>query len=62
MSATMTPEIEDRLRSSLDDRGKLPCPAAWKISQESDISVRAIGDWANANDIRIGSCALGCFK
>lgn len=50
------------LRDALDEDGKLPCPVAWKLAEEHDLSVRDIGHWANENGVRIRACALGCFQ
>ena len=61
MEAIVSPEVEKLIREALDERGKLPCPDAWRIARDNDVSVLAIGDWANANGVRICSCALGCF-
>jgi hypothetical protein len=57
----MTPEAEAKLRAALDARGKLACPDAHKIAAEHGVDLRAIGDWANENQIKICGCSLGCF-
>jgi hypothetical protein len=59
---TVTEKADARLRESLDAKGKLPCPVAWQVASEFDLTVRAVGDWANENGIRLSSCALGCFE
>lgn len=61
MPDPITTEIEDRLRESLDEQGRLTCPAAWAVAEEFDVPVRAIGEWADDNSIKICKCALGCF-
>lgn len=53
-------KLEETIRESLVD-GKLPCPAAFKISSELDVSTKAIGEMANKLEIKIANCQLGCF-
>ncbi len=53
-------KLEETIKASLVN-GKLPCPAAFKISKDLDISTKAIGDMANKLKIKIANCQLGCF-
>ena len=53
-------KLEEAIRAGLVN-GKLLCPVAFKISNELDVSVRAIGDMANRLEIKIAGCQLGCF-
>ncbi len=53
-------KLEETIKASLVN-GKLPCPVAFKISSDLDVSTRVIGDMANKMDIKIANCQLGCF-
>jgi hypothetical protein len=53
-------QIEEAIRASLVN-GKLPCPVAFKISRDLNVSTKVIGDTANKLDIKISNCQLGCF-
>ncbi|MFC1948036.1 hypothetical protein ACFLXY_08985 [Chloroflexota bacterium] len=53
-------KLEETIRASLVN-GKLPCPVAFKISKDLDVSIRSIGDMANKLEIKIANCQLGCF-
>jgi hypothetical protein len=47
---------------TVDEKKRLACPKAFKLSKEHDISLKEIGDICNRLDIKIVSCQLGCFK
>lgn len=53
-------KLEVAIKNSLVN-GRLPCPVAFKISADLDVSTRAIGDMANKLEIKISGCQLGCF-
>ncbi|HEY96527.1 MAG TPA: hypothetical protein G4O15_16495 [Dehalococcoidia bacterium] len=53
-------KLEETIRASLVN-GKLPCPVAFKISKDLDVSTKAIGEMANKLEIKIANCQLGCF-
>ena len=40
---------------------KITCPECWKIVEELKVSPAEVGQAANQLEIKIGSCALGCF-
>ena len=56
----MSAELEEKLKSSLVN-GRLPCPVAFKIAKDMDVSLKEIGETANKLEIKISSCQLGCF-
>ena len=56
----MSAELEEKMKSSLVN-GRLPCPVAFQISKELDVSLKEIGETANKLDIKISGCQLGCF-
>ncbi len=58
--ATKESQLEEVIRASLV-KSRLPCPAAFKISRDLNVSTKVIGDMANKLDIKISSCQLGCF-
>ena len=53
-------KLEETIKASLVN-GKLPCPVAFKISSDLDVSTKAIGEMANKLEIKIANCQLGCF-
>ena len=57
----MTEEQEQVIRESLVD-GKLSCARAFQLSVELDLSLKAIGEFCNKEDIKVKNCQLGCFK
>jgi hypothetical protein len=54
-------KLEEAIKALLV-KGKLPCPAALKLSKDLNVSTKAIGDMANKLEIKIAGCQLGCFK
>ncbi|MBF0544307.1 MAG: hypothetical protein HQM08_07735 [Candidatus Riflebacteria bacterium] len=57
-------EAKDRIiHESGFENGKkrLPCPCAFNISQELNISLKEIGEICESLGIKISSCQLGCF-
>jgi len=57
---SMTDEQKQKIRDAAKD-GKLPCALAFKLSAELGVSLKDIGAFCNAEDIRIKNCQLGCF-
>jgi phage host-nuclease inhibitor protein Gam len=56
---------EDKIKSALKEAGiekEIQCPQAFAIAQKIKVSKKAIGDYCNANKIKIRGCQLGCFK
>jgi len=56
----MSAELEEKMKSSLVN-GRLPCPVAFQIAKELDVSLKEIGETANKLEIKISGCQLGCF-
>ncbi len=57
-------EIIDAILEAITDRDgrkTLSCPQAFQIAERFDVSVRKIGDYCNAEGIKIVHCQLGCF-
>ncbi len=53
--------VLERVKSSLIN-GRLPCPAAFKVSKELGVSRQEVGDAANKLKVKIVECQLGCFE
>ncbi|GAB4506155.1 MAG: hypothetical protein Kow00123_02930 [Anaerolineales bacterium] len=56
----MTTDLENEIRANLRD-GKLPCAVAWRIAERMGVERRAVGEMADALEIRISHCQLGLF-
>ena len=61
LSKEVLSQLEDTLKASLKD-GYLPCPVAWGIAKEANVSKVAIGEIADRLGIRIANCQIGFFK
>jgi hypothetical protein len=53
--------IADRIKASLEDDGRLPCPKAFKIARELEAEPLEVGDVATNLDISVSRCQLGLF-
>ncbi len=53
--------IVDRIKASLEDDGRLPCPKAFKLARELEVEPLEIGDVATSLDISVSRCQLGLF-
>ncbi len=53
-------EIIAKIKESAKE-GKIPCAVAFRISRESDVPIRKVGDLCNQLKIKIIQCQLGCF-
>lgn len=60
LAQDMAEELTERLKTSLVE-GLLPCAKAWEIARELGIKRARVGRAADALDIRISKCQLGCF-
>jgi hypothetical protein len=60
------PQVPDdlaaRLRAALNPAGHLTCAAAFAVAQEAQRPRLEIANAAQALDIHIAECQLGCFK
>lgn len=56
----MENKLEAKMKAALVN-GKLPCPAAFQIAKEMNMTPKQVGEAANKFNIRIASCQLGCF-
>lgn len=56
----MSSLLEEKITASLVNGG-LPCPTAWEVAGEANISRREMGDELNRLKIRVHDCQLGCF-
>ena len=45
-----------------EGKKKMPCAKAFQLSSENEISLKEIGEICNAENVKISSCQLGCFK
>jgi hypothetical protein len=61
LSRELINQLEDTIKASLKG-GYLPCPVAWKIAKDYNISKIAVGKIVDRLGIRITNCQLGCFK
>jgi hypothetical protein len=52
--------LEREIQSSLRD-GKLPCEAAWQIAARAEVEKIAVGEMADALEVRVNHCQLGLF-
>ena len=48
--------------SEIDGKRKLSCAAAFQLAGRFSVKVLEIGHVCNAENIRICTCQLGCFK
>lgn len=59
-SLSVSETVLGRVKSSLIN-GRLPCPAAFKVSRELKVALQEVGDAANKLKVKIVDCQLGCF-
>jgi hypothetical protein len=52
--------FDDDMRRVLRD-GQLPCAVAFDEAQNQKLTAAQIGEWADANGIRVSHCQLGLF-
>ena len=56
--------VPDQLTAALREacvEGALPCAAAWSIAEREGLPRPVVGSAAEALEIRIAPCQLGCF-
>jgi hypothetical protein len=54
-------KIEQAFKSAGIEKS-ITCPEAFSIAAKYHIPKKEISEYCNANDIKIRSCQLGCFK
>lgn len=54
------PQLSEAIRNSLQE-GHLPCAAAWEVAQRLGMTKLEVSGGAEALEIRIKCCQLGCF-
>jgi len=53
-------ELHNRIRAAAPE-GRIPCPAAFRLAEELQISRQELGNLLNDLKIKIIQCQLGCF-
>ena len=56
----MQEKIQEEVKKK-SKNGRIPCPVARKIAQELSVSYQEVGMAADALNIKITDCELGCF-
>lgn len=54
-------DLVEAVKSASKD-GKIPCAAAMALARKLGVSPRRIGKAADAGEIKIVQCQLGCFE
>ncbi len=60
----MSSEVEERVMQAVKEKaedGRLPCPVALKLAEELKVPPLEVGKAANALNVKIVKCSLGCF-
>ena len=52
--------VLDAVENAATDK-RITCPECWKIVEELKVAPAEVGQAANQLEIKIKSCALGCF-
>jgi hypothetical protein len=52
--------VDDDMKRVLRD-GQLPCAVAFDEGQKRGLTAAQIGEWADANEVRVSHCQLGLF-
>lgn len=56
---------DEKIAAAFKDAGienEIKCPQAFAVAKKTRLPLKAIGDYCNANKIKIRGCQLGCFK
>lgn len=56
--------LQDKIQEEVQKKsrdGRIPCPVARKIAEELSVSYQEVGKAADALNIKITACELGCF-
>ncbi len=54
-------EIAAKLKEAAGKEGKIPCPLAFKIARDNNMTTQQLGALLNQLKIKITNCQLGCF-
>lgn len=60
----MSPDVEERVLQAVKEKaeeGRIPCAVALKLAEELGVPPLEVGKAANALNIKIVKCSLGCF-
>lgn len=60
----MSNEVDEKVMEAVKSRaeeGRIPCAVALKLAEELKVPTMEVGKAANALDIKIVKCSLGCF-
>jgi len=59
---TVSVDLEQAIRSSLNEKGRLSCSAAWEIAASQKIKKIDVSAACEKLGIRIAACQLGAFR
>ncbi|MBC7247449.1 MAG: hypothetical protein H5T73_06695 [Actinobacteria bacterium] len=60
----MSAEVDDRVLQAVRERaeeGRIPCAIALELAEELGVPPLEVGKAANALNVKIVQCSLGCF-
>ena len=60
----MSDEVDDRVKEAVKakaEEGRIACAVALKLAEELKVSTAEVGKAANALEVKIVKCSLGCF-
>ena len=61
MVAGNIPRLIEILKARSGEEKRLPCPEAFKIANDLELSLAEVGKSCNELGIKIVACQLGCF-
>jgi hypothetical protein len=61
MVAGNIPRLIEVLKARSGEEKRLPCPEAFKIASDLEVSLSEVGKSCNELGIKIVGCQLGCF-
>ncbi len=60
----MADEIDEKVMEAVKakaEEGRIACAVALKLAEELEVPTAEVGKAANALDVKIVKCSLGCF-
>jgi hypothetical protein len=57
----VTPELVDAVKAKAGDDGRVTCAVLRKLAEDSGVAYKVAGAAADAADVRVKNCDLGCF-